>query len=134
MKRSRSVQQQPPLPTTKAWPRGESWVLERKSCSCLCSDCWFWVQSSCTRCWDAWHGLKLSSKRQAAASSLNLRRNSMLRITRVRLRPRMNWWGTSEPSSDPRHRNSEPTGQVHPGAKLSCCGLSERAHSEDFSE
>ncbi len=28
------------MPTTKAWPRGESWVLERKSCSCLCSDCW----------------------------------------------------------------------------------------------
>src|ERR1700730_13060701 len=85
MKRSRSVQQQPPLPTTKAWPRGESWVSERKSCSCLCSDCWCWVPSSCTRCWDTWHGLKLGSKRQAAASSLNLRRNSMLRTTRVSL-------------------------------------------------
>ena len=38
------------------------------------------------------------------------RRNSMLRITRARLRPRMNWLGTSEPSSDPRYRNSEPAG------------------------
>jgi len=35
----------------------------------------------------------------------------------------INWLGTSEPSSDPRYRNSEPTGKAHSRTKLSCGGL-----------
>jgi hypothetical protein len=60
--------------------------------------------------WDTWRELKLSSKRPAAASSLSSRRNSTLCIRAEKLMLRMNWLGTSEPSSDPRYRNSEPTG------------------------
>ncbi len=53
-------------------------------------------------------GLKPSSKSRVAASSLGSRRNSMLRLKGRRLVRRVNWMGTSEPSSDPRYPNSEP--------------------------
>src|SRR5260370_19125332 len=68
--------QRPPLPTTKAQPRGEPWAWVPKFSSYLCSDCWSWVQSSCTHCWDTWRGLKSSSKRRAAASNLSSQQNS----------------------------------------------------------
>ena len=47
----------------------------------------------------------------------------MLRIRRAKPIARMNWLGISELSSDPRYRNSEPTGKAHSRAKLSCGGL-----------
>jgi hypothetical protein len=59
-------------------------------------------------CWNAWHGLRLSSKRQPAASSLNWARNLMLRIGTAKPTVRMNWLGASDPSSGTRYRNSKP--------------------------
>jgi hypothetical protein len=47
----------------------------------------------------------------------------MLRITRARLKPPMNWLRTSEPSSDPRYRNRVPAGQAHPIDEVKSLGF-----------
>lgn len=47
---------------------------------------------------------------RTAVSRLSSWRNSRLRIRREKRMLRMNWLGTGEPSSDSRHRNSEPIG------------------------
>ena len=81
-----------------------SWVLAQKSCSCLCSGSWYWVQSGCTQCWPTLRGLKLSSKTRAVALNLSSRQNSMLHLRMAKPIARMNQLGTREPFSGPRHR------------------------------